>query len=215
MDAKRIVPVLHILEGRVVDPEGRAERGLPAQWARRLEMEGADELLLVDLSRDRRGRQGWLEEVAGCLFLPFALEAPFADGSEVAEALASGADKAVVPAADLKRFQVETLGRSRVVAALEAAWSEEDGWDRALMAMMNLGQAGAGEILLAAGTLNLAELCYATARLATPVVLRCVDPALAVEALAHGADGIAFPAGSRTAGEFKDLLGDAQVPLRY
>jgi hypothetical protein len=214
MDAKRIVPVLHILEGRVVDPDSRVEEGLPAQRAKRLELEGADEVLLVDLGRDRRARQAWVTEVAKGLFIPFALEAPFEDGAEVAEALEAGADKAVVPAADLQRFQVEALGRSRIVAALTVLGSQED-CSGALEAMVNLGQTGAGEILLTAGPAGLAELCYATAGLATPVLLRIADPGLAVEALAHGADGIVFPAGQRTAAAFKDLLGAAQVPLRY
>ena len=212
MAAKRLVPVLHILEGRVVDPGDGSVLGLPSQWARRLEMEGADEVLFVERGRGRRHRQAWLNAVAGALFIPFALEAPFADATEVAEALEDGADKVVV--AEPQAVEAHALGRTRITASLEAVWSETDGWSKALAALDALAQAGAGEILLSAGSQNLPELCRELAHLSTPVLLRCQDPGDAVVALAHGADGIAFPAGLRTASEFKDLLGAAEVTLR-
>jgi len=201
MDAKRLVPVLHILEGRIVDPETGSDLGQASTWARRLEMEGADEILFTERGKGRRLRQGWMAEVARALFIPFALEAPFADEAEVAEALADGADKVVVPTLALARACVGRFGRTRVSVALEG--------------MADLDRAEAGEILLNAGGEDLAELCARAAHLPLPVILRCADPAQAVEALAHGADGIAFPAALRTASDFKALLGPAGVPLRH
>lgn len=205
MDAKRLVPVLHLHAGRVVDPVTGADLGPPSPWARRLEMEGADELLFVarDLELD------WVQEVAGVLFIPFALEAPFKDALEAAAALAAGADKVVVGSLT---FDAHSLGRGRVAASLEADGS--GGWSRSLTHMAELGQAGAGEILLTATGGNLAELCCALAKLPTTVILRCPEPADAVLALAHGADGIAFPAGLRRTSDYKDLLGAAGVALR-
>ena len=64
MDAKRLVPVVHVLEGRVVDPADAADLGAPAEWARRLELEGADGLLFVERGRRRRLRQAWMVDVA-------------------------------------------------------------------------------------------------------------------------------------------------------
>ena len=60
MDAKRLVPVLHVQAGRIVDPGDGGDLGPPATWARRLEMEGADELLLVELDRGGPPRRAWL-----------------------------------------------------------------------------------------------------------------------------------------------------------
>jgi imidazole glycerol phosphate synthase subunit HisF len=205
MDAKRLVPVLHLNAGRIVDPVTGVDLGPPSQWARRLEMEGADELLFVApcLELD------WVQEVAGVLFIPFALEAPFKDAAEAAAALAAGADKVVVGSLS---FDAHHLGRARVAASLEVDGS--DGWSRSLAHLEELGEAGAGEILLTATAGNLAELCCALAQLPTTVILRCSDPADAVVALAHGADGLAFPAGLRRTSEYKDLLGAAGVALR-
>ena len=43
-------------------------------------------------------RSAWLTEVARALVIPFALEAPFQGPEELAEALAAGAGRVVVPA---------------------------------------------------------------------------------------------------------------------
>jgi len=210
MDAKRLVPVLHVLEGRVVDPADAADLGSPADWARRLELEGADGLLFVELGRGRRLRQTWMLDVARSLFLPFALEAPFQDPAELQEALEDGADRVVLPARDLDALDAARFGRARITASLEAAWS--GGWDAVLEDLRDLG--GAGEILLKAGDRHLADLCARAAHLPTPILLVCSDPALALEALAHGADGIAYPAALMTAGAFKDALEPAGIALR-
>ena len=71
-----------------------------------------------------------------------------------------------------------------------------------------------GGAVLAAGATELDSLCARTVRLPVPILLRCADPALAAEALAHGADGIAYPADLMTPAEFKARLAGAGVPLR-
>ncbi len=210
MDAKRLIPVLHVLEGRVVDPAGAADLGDPVERACRLELEGADGVLFVELGRGRRLRRAWMPGVARSLFLPFALEAPFQDADEIREALEAGADRVVLPARDLDALDAARFGRARITASLEAAWS--GGWDAALEDLRNLG--GAGEILLKAGGRHLAELCAQAARLPTPILLDCSDPALAAEALAYGADAIAYPAALMTAGAFKDALEPTGIALR-
>jgi hypothetical protein len=210
MDCKRLIPVLHVLEGHVVDPADASDQGSPSAWARRLELEGADELLFVELGRGRRHRQAWMVDVARTLFIPFALEAPFQDAAELREALEDGAGRVVLPARDLERMGAGSFTRSRIMAALTATWAP--GWDPTLAELRDL--AGAGDVLLDAGVHALADLCAQAAHLPTPVILVCPDPALAAEALAHGADGITYPAGLRTPGAFKDLLEPAGIPLR-
>lgn len=210
MDSKRLVPVLHVLEGRVVDPADGADRGSPAVQARLLELEGADEILFVE--RGRRLRQGWVVEAARTLFIPFALEATFRDAADLAGALDEGAGRVVVPARDLAALEAFRVGRAKISAALEVAGSPAHGWDEALERMRALD--GAGELLLTAAGGDLAGLCARAAHLATPIILRCSDPAQAMEALVHGADGIAYPAALLTPASFKDLLEPAGIPVR-
>ncbi len=212
MDAKRMVPVLHVLEGRVVDPVDGSVLGLPTLWARRLEMEGADEILFVERGRGRRLRQAWLTETARTVFIPLVLEAPFEDEVEVAEALADGADKIVIPVADLPGFVSPRYGRTRIVAAVGAGGAPVHGWNE--FHRGGLDAAHAGELLLTAEGDDVGALCARIARFSIPLVLRCADPVLAGEALGHGADGIAFPAGRRTSAAFKALLGSGSVPIR-
>jgi len=207
MVAKRVVPILQVHGGRIA---GAA----PVDGARRLELEGADEILFVEQGGDRAGRIAWLAEVARALFIPFALEAPFQDPEEMAEALAAGAGRVVVPDLDAARMDAPRFGRARVLATLDVAWSPAEGWDAVLARLMELGQLGLGGAVLSAGVQELDDLCARTARLPVPILLRCADPTLAAEALAHGADGIAYPADLMTAAEFKALLSGAGVPLR-
>ena len=214
MDAKRMVAVLQVQEGRIVAPEDGSDQGSPSLWARRLEMEGADELLFVERGAGGAAKRDWLTAVARCLFIPFALEAPYRDGAEAAAALEAGADRVVLAARAFTTFQPEAFGRSRTAASLEVSWSQELGWRTALSALEALREAGAGSIYLRAGTHALGDLFRQAARLPLPIILRCADPDLGVEALAHGADGLAFPAGLRTAAEYKALLLPAGVPLR-
>lgn len=211
MAAKRVVAMLCVQDGRIVAPEGGPDLGAPAPWARRLEMEGADEVLFVERGAPRP-RRPWLAAVAAGLFIPFALEADFRNAEDLAGAFEDGADRVVVAARDFLNVQAEAFGRPRVAAALDVLPGEN--WREALAALDDLRQAGAGELFLRAGTERLAELCVQLAHLPMPVLLHCPDPALAVEALAHGADGIVYPAGLRTAAAFKTLLLPAGVPLR-
>jgi len=210
MVAKRVVPILQVRDGRIATADGAA----PSEVARRLELEGADEILFVEQGAGRALRSAWLTEVARALFIPFALEAPFQGPEELAEALAAGAGRVVVPARDAALMDAPRFGRARVVAALEAVWSAAGGWDEILDGLMELGQLGLGGAVLAAGATELDSLCARTVRLPVPILLRCADPALAAEALAHGADGIAYPADLMTPAEFKARLAGAGVPLR-
>jgi hypothetical protein len=211
MAAKRLIPMLHVLEGRVVDPVSGMDLGSPDTWAQRLEMEGADEVLFRELGQGAPWRKGWLPETARCLFLPLLLEASMRDGAEAAAALREGVDLILVPATEINRFQEAEPGRSHLAAVQEATWSPSDGWTPPLEP---LAQGGAGELVLEPGPGPLADLCAQAAHLPAPVLIRCSDPARAAEALIHGADGIVFPAALRTSSAFKALLAAAGVALR-
>jgi hypothetical protein len=211
MVAKRIIPMLEVQQGRVVDPSSGADLGSPATWAQRLEMEGADEVLFREVGQGAQWRAVWLEEAARCCFLPILLEASLEGPAEAASALRGGADLLLVPAGEAHRLAGMEPGRSRLATTLEVAWSAEGGWTPSPEAM---AQDAPGELVLDPGPGPLAVLCAQCAHLPMPVLLRCSDPAQAAEALSHGADGILYPAALRTPAAFKSLLAGAGISLR-
>lgn len=198
MDAKRIVPILVVREGRVVDPATGAALGTPSLWARRLEWQGADELLFLA----SEGRLDWITSVARNVAIPFTVEAP----AGPAALLALGADRVLLPTADLGRLRATELGRSRVLASADASLSRE--------ALEEAARDGAGELLLQAPGQTPAWIGEHCARLAISALLRSSDPLGDGEALAHGLEGIAYPAALGAPTSFKKALGALGVPLR-
>ena len=188
MPAKRVVAMLCVQDGRIVAPEDGADLGAPIQWARRLEMEGADEVLFVERGAPA-ARRPWLAAVAGGLFIPFALEAAFKSAEALAGALEDGADRVVVAAPRARELQAERFGRARVVASLDAVAGEA--WRVALEAMADVDPGrGGGDTPAGRDRGPRQALCRQTVRLPMPVLFQCSDPTLAVGALAHGADGV-------------------------
>jgi imidazole glycerol phosphate synthase subunit HisF len=238
MDAKRIIPVLTLLEGRILVPSEAIpdlDPGRPAEWACQLEAEGADGILFRETDAPgpaRESRTRWLRDVAGALGIPFTLEAPLRRWDELEEVLQVGADRVILtvpaPGEDpLLTAAAQTFGRSRVGVAVDAALGPDARWRvasaddpqgrDALAWMSELNQWGAGEIILQAAPEGpaLAELLQAAARLPLALVLRTsAGPEVAAEALLHGADGLAYPAFSRTPERWKFILGARGLPLR-
>jgi len=237
MDAKRIIPVLELSGGQVL--AGRGPRH-PAEWAGRLALEGADGIIFREIpGRGQPGRwtrAEWIRDVAGSLFLSFALEASFGRLRDLEEALEAGADRVILDAgaasSPILAAAFARFGRQRLAVAVDAFLAPSpleapSSWRVALPGpsperdalawMAELEQAGAGEILLsAAPESEAAGLFQDSARLGLSIVCRSGgDPALAADALLHGADAVAFPAGPRTSQHWKSLLADRGLPLRY
>ena len=221
MDAKRISPILPIREV----PGDR-----PAECAGRLEMAGADEIFFLEAGPARTGQAAWIQEVASSLFVPFGVACVFARGSQVEEALDLGADKAIINVSPNKLPQLAKaalkFGRHRITVAVKVFWTLEHGWRAAMPQdpggrdavewMVELGQMGAGEILLSSGTLEgIGALCKSAAQMALPVLFHCADRATGLEALLHGADGLAFAAAQESPGDFKAFLGGQGLALRH
>ena len=229
MDAKRIIPVLQVRGGQAVDASG-ASLGHPAEVAGRLEREGADGIIFQETG-GAGSRPEWVRAVAGALFIPFALEAAFGGPDELDAILAAGADQAIlpVPAAaggSLLSEAALRFGRCHVAAAVTVRAAGErwravladqpEGLD-ALAWMAELEQRGAGEILLqlAPGGGAAESLFQGAARLALPVLFRSAGgEAEWADALLHGADGVAFPAGLRSPGPCKAALAGFGLTLR-
>lgn len=202
MNAKRLIALLTVVHGRVVDGQDPAQdRGTPAAVAGRLELEGVDGILFTAPLDPHPARAPWLREVAAALFLPFGLEAPIQDPAALGAALAAGVDRVVLGpgGADLELLPalVAAYGRGRATVAVDAELTAQ-GWRSegrdALAWMGELGERGAGEILLRAQGSGeaLAELARGTAHLPLPVLFRAT-PEAAAEALLHGLGGLVCP----------------------
>ena len=79
MAAKRVIPCLDVKDGRVVKGvkfQNLRDMGHPAELACRYDLEGADEVVFLDISAsdENRGTQeAWVREVAHALSIPFTV----------------------------------------------------------------------------------------------------------------------------------------------
>src|ERR687896_1861146 len=128
MLARRIIPCLDVAGGRVVKGfhfEDRRAAGAPAVQAGRYDAEGADELVLLDISASPEARQTTLEtvsRVAESIFIPFTVGGGIRSVSDAGAALRAGADKIAVNTAAVRDPALvsrlaESFGSQCVVAA--------------------------------------------------------------------------------------------------
>lgn len=203
MDAKRLIPELTVRQGRAVDPATGADLGPAVDRARQLELGGADEVLLRGLDPPD---PGWLEALARHVYLPLALAAPFRDPAQVAAALAWGADRVVLPLADVARLG--GAGRGRIIALAGAGLGLE-----ALRRAQAEG--GAGEFLLEGLEAIAPEAAWGLlAGSPLPVAVRVPGPAEAAAVLSRGAAAAVFPAALMTSTALKAALAPLGLDLR-
>ena len=200
MPAKRIIPCLDVKNGRVVKGvqfKALRDLGHPVELARRYDLEGADELVFLDIaaSLENRGtREAWVREVARELSIPFTV--------------GGGVSSALRP--DLVCELADAFGRQCVVAAVDVKRDPDLGWrvylkggtaptDRAAVDWLwELNDLGAGEILLTSmdrdGTGDGFDLPLLDLASELPIPLIASGGAgLEVhflEALEHGADAV-------------------------
>jgi cyclase len=176
MLSKRIIACLDVRNGQVVKGinfEGLRSAGDPAELARRYNVEGIDELVILDITATlerRRALADTIRAVARELFIPLAVGGGIRTEADGAAAVEAGADKvslntaalsnpnlitslanrygsqAVIVAIDAKRAPDHGNGGSRfaVYARSGTAAAERDAVDWAREAESR----GAGEILL-------------------------------------------------------------------
>jgi cyclase len=168
--ARRIIPCLDVDAGRVVkgvEFAGLRDMGDPEELAARYNSEGADELILLDITASRDGRATFLEtvsRVAQQLNIPFTAGGGIRclqDGNAV---LRAGADKITVNTAAVTRPELISelaaqFGSQAVVLSMDvkkthAGWevfvrggAESSGRDAVAWAREGVSR-GAGEILL-------------------------------------------------------------------
>ena len=131
MITKRIIACLDVHDGRVVKGVqfvDLVDAGDPATQAARHAHEGADEIVLLDITATHEGRQTLLDTVrrtARELFVPFCVGGGIRTANDAAQVFEAGADKVSVNSAALKNPQlIDDIGRSfgaqAVVVAIDA-----------------------------------------------------------------------------------------------
>ncbi|HEU5186440.1 MAG TPA: imidazole glycerol phosphate synthase subunit HisF [Gemmatimonadaceae bacterium] len=134
----RLIVCLDVRQGRVVKGvrfTGLRDVGDPVELARRYELEGADEIVFLDISASAEGRTTLLETVrraADVLFVPLTVGGGVGTVDDVARLLRAGADKVSVNTAAVARPVLlsecaERFGSQCVVASIDAK-EEGDTW---------------------------------------------------------------------------------------
>ena len=131
MLTRRIIPCLDVQEGRTVKGTrfvDLRDAGDPVALAARYSDEGADELVLLDISASRDGRKTFLdvvERVARAVQIPFTVGGGMSVVDDVRRALDAGADKvslntAIVERPGFLQEASDAVGSQSVVAAIDA-----------------------------------------------------------------------------------------------
>lgn len=135
MLSKRIIPCLDVKNGRTVKGvnfNNLADAGNPVELAYRYYTQGADELVLLDISATLEGRETFakvVEEVARVIAIPFTVGGGIRTINEVDKLLKAGADKVSLNTAAIQNPALisqiaEIYGSQCVVVAIDAALIE-------------------------------------------------------------------------------------------
>lgn len=170
MYAKRIIPCLDVKDGRVVKGVSFVDlrdAGDPVACAQAYDRQGADELVLLDITATHEGRSTMLEivrQVADSIFIPFTVGGGIRELDDFAQLLRAGADKISVNSAAVRNpalidAAAHRFGSQCVVCAIDAK-RRGGGWEvylnggriptgiDALAWAREAVSRGAGEILL-------------------------------------------------------------------
>lgn len=170
MLAKRIVPCLDVKDGRTVKGTnflGLRDAGDPVELAARYSAEGADELVLLDISATNERRKTFADivrHVAAAINIPFTVGGGISTVQDIGALLDCGADKVSINTAAVKDPSIlsdsaANFGVQCIVLAIDAK-KTDDGWkvflnggrvatDLDAIAWAKRGvELGAGEILL-------------------------------------------------------------------
>ncbi|MBC7125858.1 MAG: imidazole glycerol phosphate synthase subunit HisF, partial [Bacteroidales bacterium] len=109
MLAKRIIPCLDIKNGRTVKGvnfENLADAGDPVYLAEKYYNEGADELVLLDISATLEGRETFIEvvrNVAKAIAIPFTVGGGIISVDQAERLIKAGADKISINTAAIQK----------------------------------------------------------------------------------------------------------------
>jgi len=171
MLASRVIPCLDIRDGRVVKGvrfQDLRDAGDPVACAAAYEAQGADEIVLLDVSATPEGRShavATVQSVRSVLSIPLTVGGGVRSPDDAGRLLDAGADKVGVNTAAVIRPSLvsdiaERFGSQCTVVAVDAARGSNCGWEVVVESGRNrtgidvvewcraATEAGAGEILL-------------------------------------------------------------------
>lgn len=130
MMKKRIIPCLDIKDGKVVKGvhfEGLSDIGDPVEIAKRYEEQGADEIVLLDITATNEGRDSiypLIERIAGQVHIPVTVGGGIRNTTDIRRMLEVGVDKVSVNSAFVNNLAFISeasaeFGRNRIVAAID------------------------------------------------------------------------------------------------
>ncbi|MCP4482008.1 MAG: imidazole glycerol phosphate synthase subunit HisF [bacterium] len=139
MLAKRIVPCLDIDQGRVVKGVNFVDirdAGDPIEIAKRYELEGADELVYLDITASSSNRLIFLDliqKTAEQVFMPLTVGGGIRTKEDIKKVLRAGADKvslntAAVNNSTLITEGAEIFGAQCIVLAVDAKYVQDNIW---------------------------------------------------------------------------------------
>src|SRR5258708_24539649 len=139
MPAKRVMRCLDVTGGRVVKGVnfvGLRDAGDPVELAERYNLQGADELVFLDITASSDARQIMADVVARTarkVFIPLAVGGGIRSIADARGILLSGADKVGVNTAAVRRPELITelsneFGAQAVVLAIDARRHAPDAW---------------------------------------------------------------------------------------
>lgn len=131
MLSKRLIACLDVRDGRVVKGvnfEGLRDAGDPAALAARYNVEGIDEVVILDVTATieaRQTRAATVRAVASELFIPLAVGGGIRGEADAATVIEAGADKVSLNTAALERpvlvtTLAERYGSQAVIVAIDA-----------------------------------------------------------------------------------------------
>ena len=166
----RIIPCLDVRNGRVVKGinfENIVDAGDPAEVAKRYDLEGADEICMLDIDASYQRRStplATVEAIANQVFIPFTVGGGIKKIQDIEVLLKSGADKVSINTSailepELIQHASREFGSQCIVVAIDAK-KEGDSWSvfthggknktqlNAIDWAKKVADLGAGEILM-------------------------------------------------------------------
>ena len=138
MTNKRIIPCLDVKDGRVVKGTqflNLKDAGDPVELAKYYDEQGADELVLLDISATNEGRKTMVEvveKIAANISIPFTVGGGIASLEDMKRMIDAGADKVSMSTAAVLQPQLikegaDFFGPQRIVLAIDGKWDEDMG----------------------------------------------------------------------------------------
>ena len=140
MLAKRIIPCLDVDHGKVkkgINFKNLVDVGSPVEIAAEYELQGADELVFLDITASHEKRKTFVDmvsKVADTISIPFTVGGGIRKADDFRTMLLAGADKVSVNSAavmhpEIIRESAERFGNQCVVLSIDGKRNDHGGWD--------------------------------------------------------------------------------------